>query len=213
MHLPVLMVLLFLGIGQISIGQVIPDPLHPSSVISDSASGSMSSTCIKKYGFIPGKITSGVQLGTFFNSFSGHGSSFSTYVSPHISYSVNSKLRINAGVTIFNSSLYGVKPWYSMNQESALNGNFTNGLIYVSGDYLVNDRLQVSGTLFKEFNLLNSVAGYNPYGKNNAQGAFMKVDYKVFENFHIEAGFGYSKGVDPYSHYYGYPYSGSPFTH
>jgi len=100
-----------------------------------------------------------------------------------------------------------------MNQESSLNGNFTNALIFVSGDYLVNDRLKVSGTLFKEFNLLNSVSGYNPYTRNNAQGAFMKVDYKVFENFHIEAGFGYSNGANPYSNYLGYPYPYSPFNY
>jgi hypothetical protein len=185
--------------------------MPPSAVLPDSASGSFSSPGIKKYGFTPGKISSGVQLGTYFNSFSGYGSSFTTYVSPHISYAFNSRFRINAGVTILNSSLYGVKPWYSMNQESTLNGNFTNALIFVSGDYLVNDRLKVSGTLFKEFNLLNSVAGNNPYNRDNAQGAFMKVDYKVFENFHIEAGFGYSKGVDPYSGYFGNPYSYSPF--
>jgi hypothetical protein len=207
------MILLFTGIAQQSIGQVILDSMPSSSVLTDSASGSFSSTGIKNHGFIPGKITSGVQFGTFFNSFSGHGSSFSTYVTPHLSYSLNTRFRINAGLTVLNSSLYGIKPWYSMNQESTLNGNFTNGLIYVSGEYLVNERLQVSGTLFKEFNILNSLEGYNPYKKDNAQGVFMKVDYKLFENFHIEAGFGYSKGVNPCNNYFGYPYMGSPFIH
>jgi hypothetical protein len=209
----VLAVLFLLGRSHRSIGQEILDTLPSSLILPNSASGSSSSGEIKNNGFVPGKISSGVQLGTFFNSFSGNGSSFSTYVTPHISYSFNYRLRINAGITIINSSLYGIKPWYSMNQESSLNGNFTNALIFVSGDYLVNDRLKVSGSLFKEFNLLNSVTGYNPYRTENAQGAFMRIDYKVFENFHIEAGFGYSKGVDPWSNYMGYPYSNSPFIH
>jgi hypothetical protein len=209
----VLMLVLSVGSGQLSIGQVIPDAMPSSSVLSDSASGSLSSTGIKNYRFIPGKIGSGVRFGTFFNSFSGYGSSFSTYVSPHISYSLNSRLRINAGVTVVNSTLYDVKPWYSMNQESTLNGNFTNALIFVSGDYLVNDRLKLSGTLFKEFNLLNSVTGNNPYSRDNAQGVSMRLDYKVFENFHIEAGFGYSKGANPYQHYFGSPFSSNPFSY
>lgn len=207
------MVLFLLGSGQISIGQAILDTMPSSSVLSEPVSDSLPPTGIKNNGFLPGKISSGVQFGTFFNSFSGYGSSFSTYVSPHISYSLNARLRISAGVTILNSSLYGIKPWYSMNQESTLNGNFTNALIFISGDYFVNDRLKVSGTLFKEFNLLNSVTGNNPYQKYNAQGIFMRADYKVFENFHIEAGFGYSKGADPYSGYFGYPYTNSPFIH
>jgi hypothetical protein len=193
-------------------GQVIPGTLPPSATSSDSGSGSSSFNGVKNYGFIPKKFTSGMQIGSFFTSSSGYGSSFSTYISPTVSYAFTPRFKINAGITIMNSTLYGIKPWYSMNQESTLDGNFTNALVVVSGDYLVNDRLKVSGTLFKEFNLLNSVEGYNPYSMNNAQGAFMKVEYKVFENFHIEAGFGYTKGVNPYSHnYFGNPYSYSPF--
>ena len=186
---------------------------------SDSLTSSSSSPRKTDKRFVPGKISSGMELGTYFTSFSGYGSSFSTYISPYISYPVNSRFRINAGMTIVNSSLFGIKPLYPMNQENSLNGNIISALIYVSGDYLVNERLKISGTLYKEINLFNSVPGRNSFTDQNAQGGYMKVDYKVFENFYIEAGFGYSKGVNPYNPYGGFPYSngfsypGSPFIH
>ena len=170
-------------------------------------------------GFIPKKISSTLQLGTYFTSFSGYGSSFSTYISPNISYPLNSRFRINAGITVLNTSAFGLQPLYSMGRENALTGNFTNLLIFAGGDYLLNDHLTISGALYKELNIFNSVPGKNPYQNINAQGGYLKLDYKVFDNFHIEAGFGYSKGVDPYSrfdpynNFSGFPYSNSPFIH
>ena len=208
-----LLIIIFLGSGQLLRGQILLDELPASSAPSDTVSGIHTSKESNNYGFIPKKITSGVQLGSYFTSFSGNGSSLSTYVSPHISYSLSKRFRINTGITIINTNLFGIKPLYSLNRETALNGNFTNVLVYLSGDYLVNDRLMLSGTIYKEINLFNSVPGKNYFSNNTIQGGYLKVDYKVFENFHVEAGFGYSKGGYPYNNYFGSPCPNSPFIH
>ena len=180
----------------------------PSSSVSLPDSNTTISQPGKKFGFVPGKISSGLQVGTIFLTTKGYGSGFTTYVSPYISYPFSSRFRIDAGISVFNSNYYGIRPYTYAGTESPANGYFTNAMVYVSGDYLVNERLTISGTLYKSFNILSSSPGKYPYSGYDAQGAFMKVGYKVFDNFHIEAGFGYSKGADPFN-----PIFGSPLYH
>ena len=170
-------------------------------------------------GFKVHRLSTNVQLGSFFTATSGFGSSFSTYISPNFSYALSPRFRISAGMTIINTQLMGIKPLFQSEQSSLINGNLTNTLIYVCGEYLVNDRLKVSGTLYKQFNVFNTIQNQKNLKNFNAQGAYMKVDYKVFENFHIQAGFGYSKGMSPYNSYFRSPYNNSyspfitdPFT-
>jgi len=179
-----------------------PDSIQQPKVLPGTVSGF----------FLPKKLNTGIQFGTFLSTTSGYGSSFSTYVTPGISYNLSNRFRINAGISIVNTTLYGIKPFYA-GQESALNGNFTHALLTVSGDYLINERLQISGALFKEVDLFNSVPGSYPYRHSTPEGGFMKVGYKVHENFHIEAGFGYSKGINPYQDYFGSPFSPNPFPY
>jgi hypothetical protein len=203
--------LLFLSFPLFSQSLVMPGILPSETVAPDSNTFSSSPAGDHRSGFIPKKIKSGLQIGSFFTTTSGYGSGFTTYISPYISYPFSSKFRVNAGITILNASYYGIKPYYLMNSESSLNGNFTNAMVYVSGEYLVNERLSVSGTLFKSFNILSSAPSDRYHPNYDAQGAFMKVGYKVFENFQIEAGFGYSKGIDPFNSYFGSPIIHSPF--
>ena len=139
-----------------------------------------------------------LQFGTMFSTTSGYGSGISTYISPEIGYSLTSRFRINTGISIINTNLIGVTPYFSSTNEQKFNGNFTSALIYINGQYKLNDRLTLNGSAYKQFNLSDDPPG-NPYSKmNERQGFNMAIDYKAAENFHIQAGFGYSKGYPPY---------------
>jgi hypothetical protein len=154
-----------------------------------------------------------LQLGTIFSTTRGYGSGISTYVSPEIGYSLTSRFRINAGISIINTNLFGVTPFYSLNGEQKSNGNFTSTLIYLNGQYKINERLTMNGSVYKQFNLFDDPPD-NPYSKlNDRQGFNMAIDYKAAENFHIQAGFGYSKGYSPYYHDpFGASYGQPPFS-
>jgi len=154
-----------------------------------------------------------LQFGTMFSTTSGYGSCISTYVSPEIGYSLTSRFRINGGISIITTNLFGVTPFYSMNSEQKVNGNYTSALIYLNGQYKINERLTMNGSVYKQFNLFDDPPG-NRYSKlNDRQGFNMAIDYKAAENFHIQAGFGYSKGYSPYYHDpFGASYGQSPFS-
>jgi hypothetical protein len=164
-------------------------------------------------GFVPKKFSTNLQIGSFFTTTSGFGSSFSTYISPKVSYALNPKFRVSAGITIINSTLYGVNPWFNSGRENSLNGNFTHAILTISGDYQINNKLILSGYLFKDINLYNTVNTPYSWKPESPQGGFLKVGYQVNDHFHIEGGIGYSKGVDPYRSYYGSPYSPGIFPY
>jgi len=152
-------------------------------------------------GLIPKKYDFGVSLGSEFSISSGFGSGFTTYISPHVSYNVSKRFRLSGGFTYSNTQLFNARSWVAGENVPGVSGNYSTGLIYVSGSYLVSDRLTISGSAFKAFNLSGTPLPYNPYSpisQKGAQGINFNVDYKVAEHFHIQAGFGFTQGVNPY---------------
>jgi hypothetical protein len=163
--------------------------------------------------FIPKKLDFGIQVGSQFST-SSYGTGFSTLISPHLTYGLSKRFSISGGISIINTSLNGISSTPLSLYEYPANGNFTNAIVYLSGQYLVSDRLTISGTAYKTFNLFGDTPGKQNYGMNDAQGFYMNVRYKVLKNVHIEAGFGYSKGYNPYNVFTNDPFSdqfGNPF--
>jgi hypothetical protein len=151
------------------------------------------------------KLHIGVQAGTEFMSSSGYGSGLSTWVSPTLTYPVSKRFSVSGGIAIVNTSYYGLKPWYSTPETNSFTGNVTSARLWVSGQYFLSDRITISGTAYKTIDILSSNPINNFY-KNNPQGAFMKVGYKINDYMQIEAGFGYSQGYNGSSY-------GSPYNH
>ena len=144
------------------------------------------------------KMNYGLEAGTMFNTTSGYGSSISTYVSPHLTYSLTSRFCISAGITILTTSYNNARPYFSYPSETTYNGTLTSAILYLNGSYQLNNRLILNGTVFKEFGISGDMKSNNPFSREPMQGFSMSADYKVTEHFHIQAGFGYSKGLDPY---------------
>jgi len=152
--------------------------------------------------FQPGKYDFGLNLGSSFTSVAGYGSGLTTEVSPHVYYNVSKRFRISAGISMATTHYYNARSWFGNESAAAQNGNFTTGTVFVSGQYLVNDRLVISGSAFKTFPVSKDPlfwSPFNPVSPNGAQGVNFSADYKVAEHLHIQAGFRYSQGVNNYS--------------
>lgn len=162
----------------------------------------ISSDTIKQqrtFGFQPGKFDYGLSLGSQFSTTSGYGSALTTYVAPTLSYNLSKRFRIGGGITYVNTNLFNAQAWYSSESTQGINGNYSTGIIHLNGTYLVSNKLTLSGSAFKAFPISAEPLPYNPYNPISSKGAHgvnVNIDYKVTENFHIQAGFGYSSGVN-----------------
>lgn len=162
-------------------------------------------------GFQPGKFDYHLSLGSQFTTASGYGSDFTSFVSPGISYNISKRFRLGGGITYINTSLINVHNWATGDAAPGISGNYSTGMININGTYLVNNRLTLSGSAFKAFPISSEPLPYNPYNPISSKGAHgvnFNIDYKIADNFHIQAGFSYSEGVNPYyrNSYYQNPF-------
>jgi hypothetical protein len=161
----------------------------------------------------PKKYHVGLSLGSEFTSVSGFGSGLTTRVAPTVSYNVSKRFQISGGISIATTNYFDVRSFYGDGTQAATSGNFTSATLFVSGSYLVNDRLTVTGSAFKMFPLTSDPLPYNPFNpvsRNGAQGIDFNVGYRIGNNMHIQAGFRYTEGVNPY---YNDPFGSSPYMH
>jgi len=151
--------------------------------------------------FKPRKFNVHLSLGSQFSSYGSYGSEFSSIVSPTVTYDVSKRFRLQGGFSIINTNYFGLKSFFSEQNSPAYNGNCTSAILFFSGQYLLSNKITITGSAFKEFPLMGDPPPYSPYqlfSKEGAQGIRMDVNYKIGENFQIQAGFGYSKGVNMY---------------
>jgi hypothetical protein len=163
-------------------------------------------------GFIPRKFDYHVSAGSMFTTSSGFGSGLTSYISPSVSYGINSKLRIGGGFSVINTTFFNAKSWYAPESVPGYSGNMSSVVLFVNGQYMVNDRLTISGSAYKQVPLYSDPLPYNPYypmSGQDAQGIDLNVAYKIGRNSSIHLGFGYSKGMNPY---FSDPFNASPFS-
>jgi hypothetical protein len=151
--------------------------------------------------FQPKKFDYHLTLGSQFTSASGFGSALNTYVTPHFSYSLNKRFSIGGGISIIQTNYFNARSYFRNEQTSGYSGNFTSAMIFVDGTYIVNKRLTIYGSAYKQLPISKDPLPYNPFNPvsaKGAQGINFNVGYKVGEHIHIEAGFRYSEGVNPF---------------
>jgi len=159
----------------------------------------------------PKKFNYNLTLGSEFTSISGYGSALNTYVTPRVSYNVNKRLSIGGGISVIQTNYFNAKSYYQNEQPFSTSGNFTSGMIFVNGQYLVNDRLTISGSAYKQFPISKDPLPYNPFNpvsSKGAQGVDFNIGYRIGNHMYIQAGFRYSEGQNPF---YANPFSRSPF--
>ena len=145
------------------------DTLPPSASSASSASA-------HSYNVLPlHQLHVGVQVGTQFTATSGYGSGLSTFLSPTLTYPVSKRFSISGGISIVNTTLYGVKPFYILPGEQsfpAFTGNITQATLWVSGQYLLSDRITLTGTVFKTIDILGQKPVNSPFYNSNPAGRF-----------------------------------------
>lgn len=137
------------------------------------------------------KVKFSLNTGTSFfyspNSFAGT----SLYVAPKLSYNFTPKFRINAGVMLIRQNLNLSSPLLlggdSKPQSVVIRNNSSvQGIIFAEGDYLLSDRLTLSGSLMKSIDLGDKFK--NAARINSFQMMTMDVNYKLSNTISVGAG-------------------------
>lgn len=143
------------------------------------------------------RMSFSVDVGVGFGA-SKYNSGSYTYVSPYLSYLVTPRFKLDVGATLLQG----------LSGNSGLNGfggNTTNMMLFARGDYLVTDRLIVSGSAYKIFNNYNTLNTDFNNNKNSFDnyGVSMGMEYKIGEHMIIGAQINVSDGYDnPYNPFY-----------
>lgn len=143
------------------------------------------------------KMDVGVQLGTSFSTDFNKGFAFSTMISPKIRYRVNERFTIRGGVSIANTE-YGNTLVYSPYGFNRYSGNITQGMLYVSGDYMISPKVILSGTAYKEFSIDSSRPDNAFRPGYDGKGVMMNLRLMPTENMFIDIGAEFYEGNNPW---------------
>ena len=114
---------------------------------------------------------------------SKYGSGTYTYASPFLTYRVSPKFRLDVGASYiqgFNNN--GINEFYFGKNPACLS-------VFARGNYLVNDKLLISGAVYKTFDLNQpQTSDLNSQKKSlNNYGIMVGAEYKITENLTIGA--------------------------
>ena len=143
--------------------------------------------------FKPGDIGFSMQAGTGFSSNSHGNSSMNTFVSPALAYNVSTRFRLKAGVSILNN--FG-DPYYAGydNFYSPVISDGTTTSVFIQGDYLLSNKLMLSGSFYKDFASFNIHTTDPRFKSPEIQGMSLNLNYRPSEHFEINASFDYGNG-------------------
>jgi hypothetical protein len=116
-----------------------------------------------------------------------------TYISPYLSYLVTPRFTLDVG-GILQQGING----FNNTEFNSFGGKSTNLLLFARGNYLVSDRLIISGSIYKTFTnnkITNSEFLGNKKSLDN-YGISVGMDYKISEHMTIGAQVNFSNGND-----------------
>lgn len=161
------------------------------------------------------KISVRMEMGSTFGIGNKGGGMYGVYASPHLSYKASPRLRVNFGTRIENTNFlnyYNTYNPYFPEYTQTFESNITRTLVYAEGQYLVNPRLMVNARVYKEVATFGEPQ-INPRALDlDGEGVSVGFHYKVSDNMHIGAEFGYSRGQSPYNTFYPGGTRVSPFN-
>lgn len=143
------------------------------------------------------KLDVGVQLGTSFATDFNRGFAFSTFVAPELRYRVSDRFRIRGGVQVSNNE-YANSMFYTPYGFANYTGNITQGLLYVSGDYMISTKVILSGTAFKEFSIDHTSPDNAFRPGYDGKGVMMNLRFMPSENVFIDVGAEFYQGNNPW---------------
>jgi long-subunit fatty acid transport protein len=149
-------------------------------------------------------VETGMRFGTF-----GHGNFLQTFVNPAFSMPLNKKLTISAGISYSNTQLNNTPLISNTGEIRQHSGKINTLTIHTSGLYRVNDKLTVSGAVYKTVNpALNSRLNSNAINME-AQGVAFGLGYQLNESLYIGASVKMQQGNSNYYDRYSSPFRNS----
>lgn len=125
-------------------------------------------------------------------SFSNYGSA--SYVQPRLNYQVSDRFRFYTSLTALN-----INSNYGRYNESSNPFGTQHYIMEVGGDYLVNEKLIVGGSVWRDFNNFSTFSGDNNLQRQfkPASGFDVNAHYKINDNFSVSGRIRYSNGNSP----------------
>lgn len=145
----------------------------------------------------------GVSMGTSVAFSRGQDAIMGHFIAPTLSYQVNDKFRLSGGISLQYNSLNN--PWTYGNAESGssimLLRPRVQTLVFARGEYAVNEKLTLTGSVFANTAALN-MPGLNPKTYNlNTYGGSAGFWFKLNDKSSIGAEVQIIRSNDPYQRY------------
>nr|WP_262921485.1 hypothetical protein [Pontibacter deserti] len=156
------------------------------------------------------RLSYNLNMGASYNSYFGT----STYIQPTARYQVTDRFRGYASFTFVNTMPQNyVLPTTEGGSMMRRTNGYQQYIVNVGGDYLVNEKLILSGNVWKDLSAMPKELGaYNNYNSMGRQGADFSATYKFSNKFSVTGAVRYTDGASPYySPYYNSGFSNGPF--
>jgi hypothetical protein len=130
-------------------------------------------------------------------------------LSPHVTYPVSQRFYLNAGISAGFGNMY--MPSFITGEESQMLP-MTQMFIYASGNYIVNNKLTVSGSAYKRIvDVKNPNGSVQPKTSIDNQGLSIGFNYKITENISFDAHIHFNSPSNYNSFYSPYGYTTPPY--
>jgi predicted porin len=158
------------------------------------------------------KVQYSLNAGTSFSF--GTFKSSSYYIAPQLTYQLTPKFRLNTSLIFINSNITApgnATLNLGQNQACLFEQKTNETIVYASGDYQLNDKILITGSVIKNFNSPTSSKMEQAGWRNSFQMMSMGLQYKITPNITLGAQFKVVQGDNLYNPLYYNMYSyGSP---
>ncbi|MBD1396916.1 hypothetical protein H9Q13_07045 [Pontibacter sp. JH31] len=123
-----------------------------------------------------------------------------TYLEPTVRYQVSPRLRVFSSMTylsVMSQQYTDVTPeGGTIMRRTSPSSHF---IMHAGADYLVNNRLILSGSVWKDFsNIPAQNPAYSNFMTPGRQGMDFRATYKITDHFSVTGGMRYSDGASPF---------------
>lgn len=137
------------------------------------------------------KLSYGLSAGTQYSRLYGA----TSYLEPSVMFPVTKRFSGFASLSFVNS--FGPNPGFYNSETAGLNRSAFSNQRYIlnaGGNYVVNERLNLTGSVWRDFSKNPLPAALNVFNPGGTSGVIMRANYKITDNLSVSGGFRVSNG-------------------
>ncbi|QNF33719.1 hypothetical protein HUW51_13680 [Adhaeribacter swui] len=136
------------------------------------------------------KVSYGLSMGTQYSPLLGT----ATYLEPSVLVPITKRFSGFASVSMI--SAFNTYPnRFGQDNAAALNNRWSQHyIVHAGGNYLVNDRLNLTGSVWRDLSKNPGLRPVNLLMPGGSNGMSIRASYKVTDNFSVSGGLRYSNG-------------------